>query len=101
MAKHLFGKGNNFGKGRPKGSLSKKGINELVEEKLGRNIIDEMLTLAGSNPKLRLEVLRDLLPYCYPKLQATTLDGDVSANLENETVDQLAAWLMSCVEITQ
>lgn len=97
----LFEKGNKLGKGRPKGSLTKKGINELVEQKLGRSMIDEMLELSSGNTKLRLEVLRDLLPYCYPKLQAMELAAGLDANLESETVDQLAAWLMSLIEVEQ
>jgi hypothetical protein len=96
-----------FKKGKPKtggvqkgGTHTKKAVREIVEAALGgKTIPEEMLTLAGANPKLRLQVLEGLLPYSYPKLQAIEHSGEIG-NPASEEVKELVEWLKKTREIT-
>lgn len=77
----MFEKGNTYGKGRPPGSLNRRKVVDIVKDALGgKEIIAEMMRLAGNNPKAQMDVLRELLPYCYPKLAPieATQDEQVS-----------------------
>lgn len=84
----LFTKGGKGGPGRPK--RQRIPVADIVSAALeGRNLVEEMIRLAGNNPKLKLDVLRDLLPYCYPRLQA------VEVPVEDDVDDQSAQVMTS------
>lgn len=72
-----FQKGGPPGPGRPKGSVNKNKVLSAVENALnGQDYIARMFALVVGKPKEELELLKDLLPYCFPKLQATEITPD-------------------------
>lgn len=90
----MFEKGNTYGKGRPPGSLNRKKVVDIVKDALGgKELIAEMIRLAGSNPKAQLEVMRDLLPYCYPKLAPAEATQDEQPSGEETKKVTSAEWL--------
>lgn len=82
-----FEKGRTKTGGRTKGSQNKsrKLVRDIVEGALnGKTIPERLLELTNGNPDREIDVLTDLLPYCYPKLQAVDItsvpDGGESSD---------------------
>lgn len=80
--------------GTPKGYKSpKKQLRDLIEEKLGKTIPEELLSLTDRTTERdeRRQVLVALMPYAYPKLQQIEMKADVETTVTNsEQVKELA-----------
>lgn len=86
-----FQKGN---PGRPKGAKNKAGqvIRERIDQLFNEAFtVDEIRAdIASLEPKERLKVMTDLMPYLLPKLQSTTYREEVDLQgLTDEELDKL------------
>jgi len=89
-----FQKGHQKIGGRKKGTtnLDREVPREVIERLLGRSMFEELLGIMQQvrDPLEHAKMLRDLMPYCYPKLQAMTIDANIQVEAK-EVVKSLAA----------
>lgn len=75
-----FVKGQKKTGGMKKGFISpqKQIVREVIEKSLGKSIPERLMELSGGDPDKETDILLDLMPYCYPKLQALQISHDPS-----------------------
>lgn len=99
-----------FAKGHKKYGGMKKGfvhsqkqiVRQTVESALKKSIPDRLIELLETaDPEKEIQVLLDLMPYCYPKLQAIEVSQDPDdQSAQQEEVKKLAEWLKRVREIS-
>jgi hypothetical protein len=90
-----------FEKGHPKYGGIKKGetqrerrvVREIVEECLGSTLPQRLLSLAKNSPKLEIQILEGLMPYCYPRLQSVEMNAEI-ADVTDDVISQLTQELI-------
>lgn len=84
--------------GRPKGgkNLKKVILREVIETALlGKSIPEYIMEKINtdprlkSDPRLEIDILMDLMPYCYPKVQAV----EITLGEESGTTEKLKQYL--------
>lgn len=83
-----FEKGHEKFGGREKGSANKKNaLRDQIEWILNKPIPTRLMELVKSTPQREFELLMGLLPYCYPKLQSTTITDGNTAEAEDKQAE--------------
>jgi hypothetical protein len=100
-----FVKGQSKIGGRQKGSLNKNklAVREIVEKALGKTIPESLLEIAESlDPEKRANLLMDLMPFCYPKLQTIecTMDESEALSESKEAMHQeTISWIKELFQV--
>lgn len=95
-----FEYGHKKSRGRKPGSQNKSRqlVREIVESALKKSIPARLLELSKGSPDVERETLLDLMPYCYPKLQAVEHSGEVANPDGNDAVKALTEELIKITE---
>lgn len=79
-------------KGQP--NKERRMVREIVEACLGSTVPELLLEeLARATPKLKVQILEGLMPYCYPKLQSIEVSAEVT-DLTDDVISQLTQELI-------
>lgn len=84
----MFKKGNPGGPGRPKKLYSRSTeCKFVIESFLGKTIPQRLMEIAKANPRMEVDILTTLLPFCYPKLGSV----DITAHMDGpkETSEEI------------
>lgn len=77
------------------GSWRGKPVRDIVEEMLNCSLPERVMQLCRNinDERLELDVMLDLMPYCYPKYQAVELQAQATIDVNNENVQALVILL--------
>lgn len=99
-----------FKKGHPKYGGKKKGfvssqkqiVRDVIEKALGKTIPARIIELfETADPEVELKTLLDLMPYCYPKLQAIEMTPDQEQRDTNDNVNALVEKYKTLVRMNE